>query len=398
MGIPFDSQFSQTALAPLFAAYGRWVVDSITDAGSEAVFGVMREGRFLNRVVTTVAKRCGKTIAAKEVWLSRRAVVRAALWQDDFSLLAQAITHCPGPTTDDILEQMGLTRADLAESFKDSAAVELHAAGGVEALLTAVSRSSDLQSKIAEESKRRRQSLLTYLSNASILEHKDRLFLLDLGYAETIQTALQKIVVHEGIDAQLTGLYVAINTRGQENVRTGSDLRALFGSDGYESPLTRVLERTPDVLEHSCMCVEGSLDAFGEGGEPIFLESQRDDAQIIQLEAMQDGIIAGINAIMDLFENRSAANPAFITHAGEIVRQAMLRPTVEESETIGRWYHEANFDLADRRALSDLRMDVSSLEFGNAAAWLNIARHEAYWPAAALARIAPHMVEVTAAL
>ncbi len=71
---------------------------------------------------------------------------------------------------------------------------------------------------------------------------------------------------------------------------------------------------------------------------------------------------------------------------------------MHEAETIGRWIHEANFDLEDRRALADLRMDVNRLEYGDAASWRAIQRHEAYWPAAVLARISPQLVEVTTSL
>ena len=390
--------YGAVVLAPLFAAYGRWVVDTVAQAESGVVFGIMQEGRFLNRVVATVAERLGKPIQTKELWLSRRAVVRAALWSDDFSYLAQAITYCPGPTTDDILAQLGLFRSDLSETFIDPSKVDIHAPGGLEALLTAVSQSQTLQSKIAQESEKRRQALLDNLNQQAGLKEQGTLYVLDLGYAGTIQTALRRILERENVPVSLTGLYVALNEKGRENVRQGTDLRALFGGDGYDSPLVRELERTPDVLEHACMCEEGSLDFFEQGGQPVLLDSQREDGQIQQMEAMQDGIIAGVNAIMDLLGDRPASESAFVTHAGNIVLQAMLRPTVHEAETIGRWIHEANFDLEDKRALADLCMDANRLEYGDAAAWRAIQRHEAYWPAAALARIAPQLVEVTASL
>ena len=396
--LEFYWAYGAATLAPVFAAYGRWVVDTLSRAGANTAYGIMREGRFLNRVVSAVAVCCGQTIETTDLWLSRRAVVRAALWKNDFSLLSQAISYCLGPTTDDILAQLGLARSDLAETFKGPAAVDLHAPGGVTALLTAVSRSISLQSKIAEESARRRQALLTYLNKTADLVDRDYLFLLDLGYAGTIQSSLHKILAREGVETALTDLYMALNERGRENVRTGTDLRALFGDDGYDSPLVHVLERTPDVLEHACMCVEGSLDSFADGGEPILIDSQRDDTQIKQMVAMQDGIIAGVTAIMGLLGKRTDAESPLVSHAGEIVRQAMIRPTIQDSETIGCWLHEANFDLADRRAFSDLRMDASRLEFGGAEAWLNIARHEAYWPAAALVRISPHMADIAASI
>lgn len=385
-------------LAPIFAAYGRWVLDTIEQSAADAVFGIMREGRFLNRVIATVAKNLGRDTATKELWLSRRAVVRAALWPDDFSYLAQAITYCPGPTTDDILRQLGISRADLAETFKDPAAVELHAPDGLEALLTAISRSQTLQQKIAAESQKRRTALLEYLSQQTELGSGETLFVMDLGYAGTIQTALHKIFERENVSCPITGLYTAINAKGQENRKQGADLRALYGDDGFAVSLVKELERTPDVLEHACMCEDGSLETFDPGGVPVFLENQRDETQFHQMTVLQGGIIAGVNAIMDLLGDESAASQSFVDHAGEIIRQAMLRPTRQEADTIGQWLHEANFDLTDRRTIADLRTDPAKLELGDGATWLNIERHEAYWPAAALQRVAPHLAEPAAVL
>lgn len=390
--------YGATTLAPLFAAYGSWVLRTLGQEGLAESFGIMREGRFLNRVVSTVASQTDQEVETTDLWLSRRAVVRAALWDDDFSLLANAISYCPGPSTDDILRQLGLTRSDLADTFKDVSAVDLHAPGGVDALLIAVSRSPEMQSKIAAESARLRSNLLTYMSKTVDFENHKTLCLLDLGYAGTIQTALQEILERERSGVSLTGLYVAINGRGQENVRAGTDLRALISQDGYASRLVGVLERTPDVLEHACMCVEGSLDQFDDQGQPELLPSQRDPKQIAQMEAMQDGIVDGVKMILTRLGQEAVASPAFVQHAAGIVYQAMIRPTRDEAETIGGWLHEANFDLSDKRTLADLRMDGTALEFGRAEDLLNIQRHEAYWPAAALMRVAPHLCETAAAL
>lgn len=390
--------YGATTLAPLFAAYGRWVLDTLRQEDAEVSFGIMREGRFLNKVIASVGASLGQKVESVDLWLSRRAVVRAALWDDDFSLLPDSISLCPGPKTNDILSQLGIARSDLAETAIDAEGFDLHEQGGVDALLEAVSRSPVLQSRIAAESRRQRRNLLKYLSREVDLGNLRKLFVLDIGYAGTIQTVLLKIFRRERVDTDLTGLYVAINEPGRENVRAGTDMRALFFSNGFSSEVVEVLERTPDVLEHACMCVEGSLNQFTDEGQPELLSSQRDGKQIQQMEAMQSGIIAGVEAITSLFGERTLVASEFIEHAGEIVRQALLRPTVEEAETIGRWVHEANFDLSDKRMFSDLRMDKATFEFGNANDFLGIQRHESYWPAAALMRIAPHLCEMTASL
>lgn len=384
--------YGATTLAPLFAAYGKWVLDAASGPNT-AILGLMREGRFLTRLVSSVANHHGAGVNISELWLSRRAVVRAALWPDDFSLLPQAISYCPGPTTDDVLEQMGLSRADLVGVFKDPALVDLHAPGGVQALLTAISRTDELQQKVAAHSARLRKNLLTYLDQQEALTGETPVVLLDLGYAGTIQTVLQKILDYEGRPVRLTGLYVAVNDRGKERVLTGVDLRALVDDEGYQSGLVSLLERTPDILEHACMCPEGSLDSFDDAGAPVLLPSQRPTSQITQMEALQGGILAGVEAIVSTLGKEALTQDGFRQHVASIVKQAMLHPTPEDVGTIGAWLHEANFDLADQRALSDLRVDPMRMEYGGALTWFSLERHEAYWPQAALARVAPVMRE-----
>jgi hypothetical protein len=339
--------YGAVTLAPLFAAYARWVIDTTSQQKDAAVFGVMREGRFLARLISHVAAKLGHEMALGELWLSRRAVVRAALWPDDLSLLGQAIAYCPGPSSDAVLAQLGLTRADLVGVFKDPNLFDFHAVDGVQAFLTGVSRSTDLQAKLTRHSAQRRKNLLTYLAGALQLERSGPVFLLDLGYAGTIQTVLQKILYREGKAFSLAGLYIAVNAKGRENVLAGTDLRALIDKDGYDSGLTRLLERTPDILEHACMCPEGSLDAFDQSGDPELLPSQRMSSQIAQMEAMQEGILAGAGAIIETLGDTCLISPGFISQAAEIVKQAMGHPTQSEVDTIGSWLHEANFDLAD---------------------------------------------------
>lgn len=378
--------YGATTLAPLFAAYATWVVDTASDQNA-TVLGLMREGRFLTRLVASVARTQNTAVTNDELWLSRRAVVRAALWPDDLSLLAQAISYCPGPSTDDVLEQLGLSRADLSGVFKDPTLVDVHAPGGVQALLTAISRVPELQEKVVAHSAQLRRNLLVYLDQQEAFQGDAPVLLLDLGYAGTIQTVLQKILDYEGRPVRLAGLYVAVNSKGKERVLTGVDLRALVNDDGYESGLASLLERTPDILEHACMCPEGSLDSFDENGAPVLLPSQRSASQIAQMEAMQDGIVAGVSSILDTLGESVATESGFREYAANIVKQAMLYPTSQEVSTIGAWLHEANFDLADQRALADLRLDPTRLEFGGALTWSSLERHEAYWSQAALARM-----------
>src|SRR5262249_206765 len=95
--LPEDHQFywsyGAAVLAPIFAGFGRGVVSQSQGA---PVYGIMREGRFLGRVVTQTAADLGLSANVRELWLSRRAVIRAAVYEDGLRFLIDAISLSPG--------------------------------------------------------------------------------------------------------------------------------------------------------------------------------------------------------------------------------------------------------------------------------------------------------------
>src|SRR5207253_3139333 len=98
----------------VFAAFARWIVAECRRIGAKRIYGMMREGRFLNRLVNDTARALGTSLETRELWVSRRAIIRAALTPQNPGLLPEFAMLSPGRTTDDVLTAMGLTKADLA--------------------------------------------------------------------------------------------------------------------------------------------------------------------------------------------------------------------------------------------------------------------------------------------
>src|SRR5262249_46713174 len=153
-------------------------------------------------------------------------------------------------------------------------------------------------------------------------------------------------------------------------------------------------------LEHACMCREGSLSHYDANGEPVRLPNQRDDAQLAQMEVLQDGILAGAGAINRLLGDLTATPhhvSGLAAQVGRMVEAMLLYPSREEVDTVGLWQHEANFDLTDRRRLVDLGFDPGLLEYRGFAALAEVGRQNVYWPAAAFARTNPFIAAAYAA-
>jgi len=384
--------YGAAVLAPVFAGFARWVVQQA--AGNKRIFGLMREGRFLKRVVEATAKQLGVTLTVEELWLSRRAVVRASLTADDLSLLQEAILLAPGTTTDEILSSLGLSRADLKEFLPAYDKGQVDAVG---ALGAAIAATPSLRDKVLAGAADLRANLLRGVARQ--LNGVDEAIVLDLGYAATIQSVLARILAREKAGPKLKGLYLALNEKAMMHMRGGADLRAYLSGEGFLGATAVLLSRTPDVLEHACMCREGSLAAFDAAGEPVLLANQRDEAQLAQMEAMQDGIVAGVAAVNALLGDlaRTPGDSAELkAQVAQIISAALLYPTPQEAATIGAWKHEANFDLNDKRRLTDLGFDTRDLEYRGWPALQDLGRHQVYWPAAALTAANPFLGSVFA--
>ena len=376
--------YGAAVLAPVFAAYARWVVASAKATGATRYFGLMREGRFLKRAVEATAQRLKVKLAVDELWLSRRAVVRAGLYDDDLSLLPEAILLTPGASMDEILAELGLARADLVGAVP--AGFDLRQPDALPTLSRAIAATPALKGKVLAASGVLRANLLKGLAKHMDLAKAEAATLLDLGYAATIQSALGRILAREGSKVRLTGLYVALNDKAAGNVRGGADLRAFLAGEGFDGATAALLSRTPDVLEHACMCREGSLAQYDADGAPVLLPNQRDTAQLAQMEALQNGVLGGMAAVDDLLGDLTTTPgdaPALQAQVAAIIAASLLYPTVEEAATIGAWKHEANFDLTDVRKLADLAFSPTELEYRGWPSLQTLGRHQVYWPAAA---------------
>lgn len=390
--LAFYWSYGAAILAPVFAGFARWVLSQSQGA---PVYGVMREGRFLGRVLAATAADLGLVVEVHELWLSRRAVIRAAVYEDGLRFLPDAISLSPGHTPEECVAGLGLTLADIAAVMPD---FDFGQPDSLSRLASAIASTLRLRDKVVIRAAQLRRNLLKGLQ--AKVDLKKPFILMDLGYAATIQSVLARVLKREGFAPAITGLYLAANEKALQNIREGADIRAWLNDGGFTGLTGALLSRTPDVLEHACMCPEGSLADYDEAGEPVLLPNQRGAAQIAQMEALQAGILAGVSAVNRLLgslDDTPAGEPALKAQSERIIQAALLHPTTQEAETIGAWHHEANFDLSDVRRLKDVSFDAGALQYQGWPALQEIGRHQVYWPAAAFAAAAPFFGQVFAA-
>jgi FMN phosphatase YigB (HAD superfamily) len=394
-------RYGACVLGPVFAAFGHWMVQECAANKYTKIFGLMREGRFLNRLVDRAADHAGVTLETEELWLSRRAVMRAAVYPDDLSRLAAFISYAPGLDTDEILGQCGLSRTDLAEMPGVGASFDLMDGDDLMRLCAFIEKNEAIKAKVCAVSRVCRRNLLKALSKQIDLNGAAPFVVMDLGYAATIQVVLERILRREGHTVPLVGLYLALNDGALENMlaglNEGVDLRGYLGHDGFEPKAARILTSMPYVLEHACMCREGSLLEFNDAGEPVLMDNLRDEKQLVQMELMQDGIIACVDAI------HAQLGPGFAAavmgdddlrrQIESIIVTSTLYPAREEIAAVGQWRHEAKYDVKDLRQFMDMQVDPTELEHKGMPTLNTLTGQQSYWPSAALTLISPFMAE-----
>jgi hypothetical protein len=285
-------RYGAATLAPPLALFARWVVRSAQAMGVSRLYGIMREGRFLKRLVEDAAKRMGVRLQVEELWLSRRAVIRAAFAANTPDLLTEFVLLTPGRTTAEILANMGLTASDLAAADPALTGYDIGQGDALMRLCDAIARHASLREKTFAMAARLRRGLLAGLAN---LPASEPVVLLDLGYMATIQSVLARLLRAENTQRSLTGLYFALNDKAVPNLLDGVDARSYLNGDGFSDSAIATLTRTPDVLEHACMCDEGSPSHYDDSGTPVLLANQRSRRQLDEMATMQDGIIAGFD-------------------------------------------------------------------------------------------------------
>ncbi|TAK99700.1 MAG: hypothetical protein EPO08_15700 [Rhodospirillaceae bacterium] len=394
--VPYWS-YGAATLGPVFAAFARWIVATCRREGVTCVYGMMREGRFLNRLVADTAAAVGVSLETKELWVSRRAVVRAALSPETPGLLPEFAMLSPGRTTDEVLAAMGLTNADLAAA--GIGAFDITRDDALVSLCRTIGGSSPLLAKTVAVAAENRRNLMAGIGRVLDVKAARPAVVMDLGYTATIQTALQAILGWEKSPLRLMGLYLALNARAKDNVRANTDLRAFLNEDGFAGPMGELLSRVPFVLEHACMCREGSLSAFDSAGNPVLLPNLREESQLAQMEALQAGIITGVaavNGLMGSLEQTPADDPLLKAQIAAIITASHLHPTPQEAGTIGAWKHEAKIDFTGAFKLTDLSFDGPSLEYRGWPALQDMGLDQVYWPSAAFVAADPFIADVYA--
>ncbi len=377
-----------TVFGPAFTGFGTWVHERAAQYGARRVLCLMREGEFLDRLLTAAAPYVPIPVASEPVWLSRQVCALASLTTGGREEIEAFLVRRKPSSVAGLLAQVGVDAA-LLPSLQDVSGAPLDAPDVAGRVLDALDDVPQARAQIVATAHRVRSQLYDHLDRH--LPAEGPVVVVDVGWGGTIQTLLSRLLEQRGTPRQVVGLYLVTQAVAEARLLDGLVLEGYLASGGEPAVLLDPVLRTPEILEQVTMADAGTLVGFHADGSARTADQRMPRWQVAQKDAVQ----AGILAFQRLWhEQRSAGeqplqldgHPRLLMLAA--LRRLLTRPSVEEALAFGGWLHDDNFG---DDAVSPV-LDARTLERARHSSPAGLARlgmRDGFWPVGAARLVDP---------
>jgi HAD superfamily hydrolase (TIGR01549 family) len=392
-------RFGATVLGPVFTGFAEWVDSRAREEGVTRVYGIMREGEFLARLLNNARRYLGSPVRAETIWLSRDLCARASLFDAGEEELVSFLNRRHPPTLRQLCETLGVDLAQLTE-VADRSDGRLDDPELREEALAAITGRPDVRAAIVATSARVRQRLVKHFLNTARPE-SGRVVLFDLGWGATIQGHLDAALRAAGVDVRTIGLYLLTNSQAAERMLDGVHAEGYLASGGVPERKVRFFIRSPEILEQVCMPDVGSLVDFTPDGDPVPGPVNQSPLQMLQRSAVQRGIAT--------FQRQWGRYRAVLPHEARtwdrttreqlfnILVGFIVSPTAEESSLFGRWSHDANYGSDESEKVISREL-VPFVKHMSPSQLVQLPMHTVYWPFGLAALHNPPLARAAAAI
>ncbi|MFY9288998.1 MAG: hypothetical protein WAO98_10920, partial [Alphaproteobacteria bacterium] len=213
---------------------------------------------------------------------------------------------------------------------------------------------SSLASILFEYSHKRRQRLLKHLKQIGALEN-NYLYLMDLGYAATIQRAIQRIFTIEKIPIITHGLYMVSAHVSLATQMAGGIVEGFLAQNGNPNDFARAFCRSPEVVELSCMPPYGTVTNYTENGDPIYADDITPLPQQHEIGIIQQAIRDFADRFLDLV-SKNIIRPDFMSKNWQnqmraIATRLVVYPSPIEAKLLGHWQADSDLGLTSPRPI-----------------------------------------------
>lgn len=249
-------QFGYQVFGPFLYGFVNWLDKQLSFQHQSRIFFFSREGQFLKRAFDSLF--FGK-YQESYLYVSRRslaipAVVMANTLEDFLALRPMY----PRVTVENAIGKLGLSKEDFKECpWYDNAV--LNKTFGELSDLQKVAIQKDMFDKTKQNAYQEAENLRLYLKQEQV---KGRFAVVDLGWNGSMQRALAQVFQYYGIDADMTGFFLAQRDEYYKNAKYIENYGYLFNYGRVSSNENFLLNSGTSLLELLFMADHGSAVSY----------------------------------------------------------------------------------------------------------------------------------------
>jgi len=391
--------YGAASLGPPLAGFAEWVHERAANTGASKVFCMMREGTLLAQLVNAAAPAASVPVTAEPVWLSRQVCARASIYDGSPDELKALFQRRKMPTVAELAATLGLD-ASHVEGFAGPAGTRLSEPHVSDRFINAVTADADVRAQMVAHSAELRSRLVRY-AEGLCPPGEDRLLLLDLGWAATIQTLLDDVLRRAGSELRTTGLYLMTTARAVPRMLQGTDTYGYLANVGHPEPAVDAFMRSPEILEQICMPDHGSQVDLDADLQPVLAPAEALPIQAVEREAVQKGIAAFQR---EWIRYRTTCPDSFVplhewgqARLRSMLVRAVTAPTADEAALFAGWLHDENFGSLGLEPLVT-GPSARAARYLEPVALMDSSMTDIYWPFGLAAMHDEHLVRAVEAI
>lgn len=342
----FFWEYGAAILAPVMVGFIHWIYERCESLGQSQVFCLMREGRLYDDLIKKYAPCYPHySLEPKELWASRSYINQACIaYATVEELTAASNTRSSAPFTvesfclylglniDDIPKLIPLRYVRLTDEYMRMK------------VATILSGNEKTKAGILHVAHVKRQQFLKYLSKQIDLSSVNQITLVDVGWAGTIQGAIQTILHLSGFRINVHGLYLGTSEGTEKALLKGEIREGYLVKAAYPLGETRALRSGFFVLEQTATAGIKPLIGFDDSGNVLLGESTTPKNQIREVRIVRQGIDAFFNLILQYnkvgFISLKGSSTAITEQLRRILVRSTSLPIAYEAKQLGSWCYD----------------------------------------------------------
>ncbi len=357
--LPDSCKLAVWVVAPVLAGFVSWLAAEIKES-CMLPLGVMREGRYLLRLLS-----CLHGVQGREIAVNRNLSLLAAYAADDDEALVNWLVRT---------RIKPLTGGDLAKfSLSTKGDVPVDGIIDLDLARTLVAKwgRQGEESPLWYAAKTARDGLTLHWKRTTEDAPNKGFVMLDFASAGNIQRSLQTVLEGENYPPVLRGLNFATTQGVIWAQQKGCEIRGFLSDAGQPSWIGDAYRRTPELIEIFAGCDLGPLQSYGSDGQPQWSDSPLDKNRQRTLSDWQEHILAAARIYHDAMSSALTADLCRCLWG-----RLLLQPLANEVLALCDWPLDFGVDGETPRLLAPSLAGLPQ-------AWSKI---QTAWPAASLLR------------